>query len=131
MDRPISSYSKSVKLIAVGRGTPSGAKRIDSKVERVIAQQIDQFWLKREKPNMRALIQRVHDACRVDGLRLPRRSTIQRRIDELDALNAARRRGQKALENAATPSVGSYQSGMGWMDGWPVERDIVTRSRPW
>jgi hypothetical protein len=37
------------RLLPSGRGTPNGAKRIDSKVERVIVQQIDQFWLKKEK----------------------------------------------------------------------------------
>jgi putative transposase len=55
----------------------------------------DRFWLKKEKPKMRALIQRVHEACRIGGLPPPHRSTIQRRADELDALGAARRRRPK------------------------------------
>lgn len=95
-------------LMPSGRGTPSGAKRIDSKTERLIAQQIDRFWLKKEKPRMRALMQRVHEACRIEGLPLPHRSTIQRRVDELDTLGASKRRGETALEAAATPAVGSF-----------------------
>ena len=111
-------------LLPSDRGTPNGAKRIDSKVERAIAQQIDQFWLKKEKPNMRALIERVHDACRIDGLRLPHRSTIQRRVDELDVLTAARRRGQKALENAVTPSAGNYRSDVP-NEIWQIDHTVV------
>ena len=73
---------------------------------------------------MRALIERVHDACRIDGLRLPHRSTIQRRVDELDVLTAARRRGQKALENAVTPSAGNYQSDVP-NEIWQIDHTVV------
>jgi Mu DNA binding, I gamma subdomain len=76
---------KASSLLPCARGTPSDAKRIDSKVERVIAHQIDRFWLKKEKPSMRALIDRAREACLLEGLRLPHRSTIGRRIDELDS----------------------------------------------
>jgi putative transposase len=80
-----------------GRGTP-GAKRLDIRTERLIGQQIDRFWLKKERPKMSALIRRVHEACRIEGLPPPDRSTIQPRIDELDAPGAARRRGEVSLE---------------------------------
>jgi putative transposase len=62
---------KASSLIPAGRGTPDGANRLDIRTERLIGQQIDRFWLKREKPKMRALIQRVHEACRIEGF--PRR----------------------------------------------------------
>jgi putative transposase len=101
---------KASSLIPAGRGTPDGAKRLDIRTERLIGQQIDRFWLKKEKPKMRALIQRVHEACRIEGLPPPHRSTIQRRVDELDALGAARRRGEVSLEAEVTPS-GSHTSG--------------------
>ena len=63
-------------------------------------------------------------ACRIDGLRLPHRSTIQRRVDELDVLTAARRRGQKALENAVTPSAGNYQSDVP-NEIWQIDHTVV------
>lgn len=111
-------------LVPADRGTPRGAKRVDSKVERVIAEQINRVWLKKEKPNMRALIERVHEACRIDGLRLPHRSTIQRRVDELDVLRAARRRGETALEAAATPSAGNYRADKP-NEIWQIDHTIV------
>ena len=115
---------KASSLLPSDRGTPVGAKRVDCKVERVIAEQIDRFWLKKEKPKMRALIERVHEACRIDGLRLPHRTTVQRRVDELDALAAARRRGEAAMEAAATPSAGSYRSDTP-NEVWQIDHTVV------
>lgn len=111
-------------LVPADRGTPRGAKRVDSRVERVIAEQINRVWLKKEKPNMRALIERVHEACRIDGLRLPHRSTIQRRVDELNVLRSARKRGEAALEAAATPSAGNYRADKP-NEIWQIDHTIV------
>jgi putative transposase len=41
-------------LGAQKRGTPEGAYRIDAKMERVIAEQIEGFWLRKEKPKFSA-----------------------------------------------------------------------------
>jgi putative transposase len=118
------STRKASSLIPSSRGTPSGARRVDGKTEQLIAQQIDRFWLKKERPSMRALIQRVHDACRIEGLPLPHRSTIQRRIDELDVLGVAKRRGETALEAATTPSVGSFAAERP-NEVWQIDHTIV------
>jgi len=57
---------------------------------------------------MTALIERVYDACRVEGLRPPDRPTVQRRVDELDQQKTARRRGEGDVLAKATPSPGTY-----------------------
>jgi putative transposase len=54
-------------LLSLKRGTPDGAQRIDPKIEGIITEQIDRFWLKKEKPRFSALMERIHDACRVEG----------------------------------------------------------------
>ena len=115
---------KASSLIPTGRGTPNGAKRLDIRTERLIGQQIDRFWLKKEKPKMRALIQRVHEACRIEGLPPPHRSTIQRRVDELEALGAARRRGENSLEAEVTPSAGRFHAERP-NDVWQIDHTIV------
>src|SRR5215831_7585938 len=84
----------------------------------------NRFWLKKEKPKMRALIQRVHQACRIEGLPPPHRSTIQRRVDELDALGAARRRGEVSLEAEVTPSAGRFHAERP-NDVWQIDHTIV------
>ena len=53
-------------------------------------------------------MERVHDACHVEGLRSRHRKTIKRRVMDLNPLAAARRRGQGVLEAASTPSPGQF-----------------------
>ncbi len=59
---------------------------------------------------MSALIRRVQETCRIEGLPPPHRSTIHRRVDELDALGTARRRGEVSLETEVTPSASSFHA---------------------
>src|SRR5271167_4425612 len=91
-------------LLPLKRGTRDGSLLLDPRIERIIEEQIERFWLKKEKPRFSALVERVHDACHVEGLRAPHRKTIKRRVVDLNPLAAARRRGQGALEAASTPS---------------------------
>jgi putative transposase len=98
---------RATSLLPQSAGTPVGAKRIDPRVEKLIAEQIERFWLRRERPTLKALIERVHDACRVEGLRSPDRRTIQRRVNELDLQKTARRRGEGDVLAKVTPSPGS------------------------
>jgi len=95
-------------LLPLKRGTRDGSLLLDPRIERIIEEQIERFWLKKEKPRFSALMERVHDACHVEGLRAPHRKTIKRRIVDLNPLAAARRRGQGALEAASTPSPGQF-----------------------
>lgn len=41
------------------RGTQVGAVRLDPRTERVIAEQVEGFWLKKEKPVFAALLRRI------------------------------------------------------------------------
>jgi len=95
-------------LLPLKRGTRDGSLLLDPRIERIIEEQIERFWLKKEKPRFSALMERVHDACHVEGLRVPHRKTIKRRVVDLNPLAAARRRGQGALEAASTPSPGQF-----------------------
>src|SRR6202789_1811305 len=95
-------------LLPLKRGTRDGSLLLDPRIERIIEEQIERFWLKKEKPRFSALMERVHDACHVEGLRAPHRKTIKRRVVDLNPLAAARRRGQGALAAASTPSPGQF-----------------------
>src|SRR5580700_2659499 len=95
-------------LLPLKRGTRDGSLLLDPRIERIIEEQIERFWLKKEKPRFSALVERVHDACHVEGLRAPHRKTIKRRVVDLNPLVAARRRGQGALEAASAPSPGQF-----------------------
>src|ERR1700727_1507966 len=58
-------------LLPLKRGTRDGSLLLDPRIERIIEEQIERFWLKKEKPRFSALVERVHDACHVEGLRAP------------------------------------------------------------
>ena len=94
-------------LLPLKRGTRDGSSLLDPRIERIIEEQIERFWLKKEKPRFSALMERVHDACHVEGLRAPHRKTIKRRVVDLNPLAAARRRGQGGLEAASTQAQAS------------------------
>jgi putative transposase len=100
-------------LLPLMRGTRDGSSLLDPRIERIIEEQIERFWLKKEKPRFSALMERVHDACHVEGLRAPHRKTIKRRVVDLNPLAAARRRGQGGLEAASTPSPGQFVARLG------------------
>src|SRR3984885_13164508 len=95
-------------LLPLKRGTRDGSLLLDPRIERIIEEQIERFWLKKEKPRFSALMERVNDACHVEGLRAPDRKTIKRRVVDLNPLAAARRRGQSAVEAASAPSPGQF-----------------------
>lgn len=89
-------------------GTHEGAVRLNPRTERVIAEQVDRFWLKKEKPNLAALLRRIREVCLAEGLFPPHRSTVQRRVSELIPMSAARKRGEREIEAASTPSPGQF-----------------------
>jgi putative transposase len=90
------------------RGTPEAAFRLDPKIERVIAGQIECFWLKKEKPKFAALLRRIRETCLAEGLRVPHLRTVRRRVMDLIPNSAARRRGEREAETATTPSPGQF-----------------------
>lgn len=95
-------------LHARKRGTQAGAVRLDPRTELVIAEQVDGFWLKKEKPSFAALLRRIREVCLTEGLSPPHRSTVQRRVSELIPVSAARKRGEREIEAASTPSPGRF-----------------------
>jgi putative transposase len=69
-------------------------------------------------------MQRVHDVCRVEGLRSPNRRTIKRRVDELEPRLAAYRRGEGDILAAATSSPGAYVANRP-NEVWQIDHTIV------
>ncbi len=84
---------RTTSLLPQATGTPRGAKRIDPKVGSLITEQIDRYWLKKERASLSSLMRRVHDACRVEGLRPPR--TVARLSDaSMNSSRVLRRAGE-------------------------------------
>jgi len=64
--------------------------------------------LRKEKPKFSALMGQIREICLAEGLKVPHRKTVQRRVADLIPIAAARRRGERQIEAAATPSPGQF-----------------------
>ena len=49
-------------LLPLKRGTRDGSSLLDPRIERIIEEQIERFWLKKEKPRFSALMERSWNA---------------------------------------------------------------------
>ncbi|MFZ3179713.1 MAG: Mu transposase C-terminal domain-containing protein [Methylocystis silviterrae] len=90
------------------RGTPDGLFRLAPEIERVIAEQIERFWLRKEKPKFSALMERIRGTCLAEGLHPPHYRTVRRRVMDLTPVSAARKRGERDIETTAIPSPGQF-----------------------
>jgi putative transposase len=90
------------------RGTPEAAFRLAPAVEKVIADEIERFWLKKEKPKFAALLRRIRETCLAESLHAPHLRTVRRRVMDLTPISAARQRGEREAEAGATPSPGQF-----------------------
>ncbi len=106
------------------RGTPDGVFRLAPEIERVIAEQIDRFWLKKEKPKFSALLERIRGACLAESLPPPHYRTVRRRVMDLTPISAARKRGERDIETAATPSPGQFVAN-GPNAIWQIDHTLV------
>jgi putative transposase len=63
-------------LLPLKRGTRDRSSLLDPRIERIVKEPIERFWLKKEKPRFSGLMERVHDAChaRVCGRRIEKQS---------------------------------------------------------
>ena len=106
-------------LLPLKCGTRDRSSILDPRIEGVVEEQIERFWLKKEKSRFSGLVERVHDPCHVEGLRAPHRKTIAARHG-IKPDGAARRRGQGVWRRRLpffTPSMTT---------AWLSERGIHT-----
>jgi len=105
-DRRVSS------LLPKQKGRPTGKRPLDARVNAIISELIDTFYLTSEKPRLSDLMGRIHTACHNAGLAKPAWRTVKRRIGDLDLRNIALRREGVAAAIALDPAVGSYSAAL-------------------
>lgn len=101
--------SKTVSgLIKRGR-SDSGKSRLSAEVETVIRDEIDNYYLGKERPTVVQLWERVAGRCRAQGLVAPNLSTMRRRVERLqDRLVMAKRYTAKQARENFEPLRGSF-----------------------
>ena len=81
------------------RGRRKGARLLDPRVESIIRDRVQLNYLVPERPTIAYLLERVEGDCRKENLPVPSRSSIRRRVDEIDRFEyEARRRGRRAAK---------------------------------
>lgn len=125
------SKTKAVSgLIRSGR-SDAGSSRLPAPVEAILKQEIEAFYLTRERPTVVELWERVSLACRESGLSAPNLSTVRRRVERLpDRLTMAKRLSPKLARESFEPHRGSFP-GADWplavyqIDHTPIDVSLV------
>lgn len=82
-------------LVPTRRGRNKGTRLLQADQELVIASVIEDFYLQRQKPSPKAVVDEVMRRCRVAKIDAPHPNTVRNRIADIRPATALRRRGQK------------------------------------
>lgn len=96
-------------LLDQADGFPKGRQRLKPELDKLITDQIEQFYLTRPKPNVAQLIRSIRHACHDQDLPVPARNTITARIATIERNRLIKARdGPKAAADLYRPVVQSY-----------------------
>jgi putative transposase len=87
-------------LLPLRDGRPKGSRSLDGRRESIIAEEIDQFYLRPERPRLSDLCDRIGARCHEIGARPPNWRTVYARVRGFDAKLKARRRQDAAALSA-------------------------------
>lgn len=95
-------------LLRSGR-KDAGASRLKPETESIVTQEIQTFYLTKERPTVVELWERINLSCRERNLKVPNLSTVRRRVELLpDRLTMAKRMGQKLAREVYEPHRGTF-----------------------
>jgi hypothetical protein len=83
-------------LLPAWGGRPAGSRFLDEKLETIIAEEFDQFYLRLERPRLSDLCDRIGARCHEVGAKPPNWRTVYSRVRDCDAKLKARRRQDTA-----------------------------------
>lgn len=96
-------------LINKRSGWRKGSSRLDKKVEIIINEVINDFYLTSQRPTAQATIREIHRLCYAKGLDKPNSNTIRSRIREISEKDLLRGRGQrKRAKQKFTAKAGQF-----------------------
>ncbi len=82
--RGYQNYGGVAGLLPKKRGRKLGDKKIDVRAEIVISKVLESFYLSMQRPNVQAVINKIHAECYKMNIPLPSKNTIRNRIAEID-----------------------------------------------
>ncbi|MGV6953150.1 Mu transposase C-terminal domain-containing protein [Pseudomonas chlororaphis] len=120
----VSSLSKSTRF-------DKGQGRLSKEIEEVIDEQIETYYLKKERRNVTQLYTRIKEICLSRGLPEPHLNTIYGRVSKIeDGVKIKKRLGSKAYRDTLLPTIGKfpgadYPNAVVQIDHTPVDVIIV------
>lgn len=144
--RLVKQYGQHRSVSGLIRQTPGrkvGTTVLELPAERVIAETIDDFYLRRERPTPAQLYERVGALCREQSISIPAKATVRRRLKHYNNRESQRRRvGSKKAKYTFEPMPGHVEVSQSLerveIDHSPM--DVIARSddplcdyvgRPW
>ncbi len=92
-------------------GRKHGKKILSSNVERIISEEINEFYLSRQRPRLIDLVNSIHARCHGEGLKRPHVRTIKARIATHRADHIHRKRyGARSARNVFAPVTGKLDA---------------------
>lgn len=87
----------------------NGVSRLDERIDTVIQEAINTFYLTKERPSVAALHERISLICNDKNLNAPSVATVQRRVARIqDRLHMAKRYSHKKARETFEPLHGSF-----------------------
>lgn len=100
----VSSLSKSTRF-------DKGQGRLSKEIEEVIDEQIETYYLKKERRNVTQLHTRIKEICLSRSLPEPHLNTIYGRVSNIeDGVKIKKRLGSKAYRDTLLPTIGKFPS---------------------
>lgn len=105
-------YRSTGKLSSLLPAKPHGGRgksRLPAEVDSIIKIAIDQFYLTKQQPSVRATADEVIRLCRNAGVSAPHRNTVRTRIQSLSQRMRLRRRGHGKAADTAVPHPDHFE----------------------
>lgn len=130
-------------LIPIKRGWQAGKSRLNPDQDAIIAEVLNDYYLKGQRPTIAKTVQEVERRCSLRGIKEPSASAVQKRIAEIPEKIKLRRRGSREkAENLFTPTPGKfpgadYRLAVVQIDHTPIDVIVVDDEhrkpigRPW
>jgi putative transposase len=112
--RWLSSYKSTgtlTGLLPKKDGRKPGEVRIDSRVEKIIHEMIDTYYLTRERHSIQFVINKVFDQCKQENLVPPSKNTVRNRISRITEYERLKKQGNASVANDKySPAPNKYET---------------------
>lgn len=98
-------------LVPERRGQMIGRSRLNGEIDEIVRNEIQQYYLRLEQPNVAQLVRRIKAVCAERGVPAPSKTTVKRRIEALPLEKIVRsRKGNKKANNSFRTVIQEYRA---------------------